>query len=313
MKVILVDDEYYALQGLRLELEQYKELEIVGLYTKSLEFLEKVEALEPDIVFLDIEMPIMNGFACAERLIEIGKVPQIIFVTAYDQYAIRAFEVNALDYILKPVVPERLQKTINRILGKNEIRKMQEVQFNCFRQFSISIGGIETVLSWRTKKAEELIAFLICEEGAYVLKEKLAEALWPDLDLQKGLSNLYLTHYYVKKMEQKKGLRIPIESKRGRMRICLNSEQCDVFQFNDLIKKAEEKSGKEELDCLESAFLMYKGMLMENQYYPWITVYQQVYELRYMELIQKLVRNCVEAEDGQKLEYYKRRLVETQS
>ena len=313
MKAVLVDDEYYALQGLRMELEEHKDMEVVGLFTSPKDFLEQLDALAPDIIFLDIEMPMINGINCAERILEMQSVPRIVFVTAYDQYAIRAFEINALDYLLKPVVPDRLNKTLERFRMKPVAKSTQELQFNCFKRFLIQDKGVEKDINWRTKKAEELIAFLICEEGAYVTKEKIAEALWPDLDQQRGLSNLYLTHYYIKKMTQENGLQVPIESKRGRMRILINPKDCDVFQFNDWIKRGKLSSKEEKQGYFEKAFSLYKGMIFEDRYYPWVTVCQQIYEREYLELVQELMRLHEEKGEHCKVEFYKSRLIEMQA
>ena len=112
MKALLVDDERLARTELTRLLEKFPEIEIIGEATNGEEAIEKIEELNPDLVFLDIQMPGMTGFEVLEHL---HIVPNIIFVTAYDEYALKAFEVNALDYVLKPVELNRLEKAIEKV------------------------------------------------------------------------------------------------------------------------------------------------------------------------------------------------------
>ena len=112
MKALLVDDERLARTELTRLLEKFPEIEIIGEATNGEEAIEKIEELNPDLVFLDIQMPGMTGFEVLEHL---HIVPNIIFVTAYDEYALKAFEVNALDYVLKPFELTRLEKAIEKV------------------------------------------------------------------------------------------------------------------------------------------------------------------------------------------------------
>ncbi|HKL40616.1 MAG TPA: LytTR family DNA-binding domain-containing protein [Cryomorphaceae bacterium] len=120
MKVLLIDDERLARKELSGLLEKYDSLEIVGEAQNADEAKELIEQLKPDLIFLDIQMPGKTGF---ELLEELDSTPEVIFVTAFDDYAIRAFEVNALDYLLKPVDEVRLEHALVRVkerLGKTK-------------------------------------------------------------------------------------------------------------------------------------------------------------------------------------------------
>jgi two-component system, LytTR family, response regulator len=114
IKSLIVDDEPIARQILREELEQVRDVEIVGEAGHGQEALLKIAGLEPDVVFLDLQMPGMGGFDVIRRL-EGGKLPIVVVVTAYDQHAIEAFEAGAVDYLLKPVTGARLHKTLDRV------------------------------------------------------------------------------------------------------------------------------------------------------------------------------------------------------
>lgn len=113
MRALLIDDERLARKELSSLLEEYKEIEIVGEAVNVDDALEKIEKLNPDVLFLDIQMPGKTGF---DLLTELDNVPKVVFVTAYDDHALRAFEVNALDYLLKPVQPDRLKETVSKLI-----------------------------------------------------------------------------------------------------------------------------------------------------------------------------------------------------
>ncbi len=114
IKSLIVDDEPIARQVLREELEQITDVEIIGEAEHGEEALRKIAALEPDVVFLDLQMPGMGGFDVIRQL-EGGKLPIVVIVTAYDQHAIQAFEAGAVDYLLKPVTETRLCKALDRV------------------------------------------------------------------------------------------------------------------------------------------------------------------------------------------------------
>jgi two-component system, LytTR family, response regulator len=112
MRVLVVDDEPLARRELRRLLAAFPIVQVVGEAGNIDEARERIQVLSPDVVFLDIQMPGGTGF---DLLAQLDRVPRIVFTTAYDQYAVKAFEVNALDYLLKPVEPERLANAIRKI------------------------------------------------------------------------------------------------------------------------------------------------------------------------------------------------------
>ena len=116
MKALIIDDERLARVELRRLLSPYKEINIVGEAVNAEDALNKISELTPDLIFLDIQMPGKNGF---ELLEELDSVPTVIFTTAYDEYALKAFEYNAMDYLLKPIEPKRLEETVKKIIEKN--------------------------------------------------------------------------------------------------------------------------------------------------------------------------------------------------
>jgi len=111
-RAIIIDDERLARNELKKLLMDYPEVEVVAEAANASEGIEKVESLQPDLIFLDIQMPGKTGF---DMLAELNHSPHVIFTTAYDEYALKAFEVNALDYLLKPVEPKRLADALHKL------------------------------------------------------------------------------------------------------------------------------------------------------------------------------------------------------
>jgi two-component system LytT family response regulator len=120
MKALIVDDERLARKELMSLLTEFDQVEVVGEAVNVDDAYEKIKELQPDLIFLDIQMPGKTGFDLLQML---DDVPQVIFTTAYDEYAIKAFEVNALDYLLKPVQPERLRESMNKLVAKESAER----------------------------------------------------------------------------------------------------------------------------------------------------------------------------------------------
>lgn len=117
MKALIVDDERLARKELIKLLEEHPSIEVIGEAVNADEAIQLVNELSPDLLFLDIQMPGKTGFQLLE---ELDFVPVVVFTTAYDEFALKAFEVNALDYLLKPIQPERLAETVGKILEKEK-------------------------------------------------------------------------------------------------------------------------------------------------------------------------------------------------
>jgi two-component system LytT family response regulator len=121
MKALIVDDERLARKELIKLLEEHPSVEVIGEAVNADEAIQMVNELSPDLLFLDIQMPGKTGFQLLE---ELDFVPVVVFTTAYDEFALKAFEVNALDYLLKPIQPERLAETVGKILEKEKSKSV---------------------------------------------------------------------------------------------------------------------------------------------------------------------------------------------
>src|ERR1043166_254422 len=128
IRTILVDDEKLAIQGLQLRLEAHPDVEIIDTCSNGREAIRKIKTLKPDLVFLDIQMPGFDGFSVVKGVMEIDP-PLFVFVPAYAEHALRAFEANAVDYLLKPVEEDRLADALQRARTRLAERKgLEEVE-----------------------------------------------------------------------------------------------------------------------------------------------------------------------------------------
>ncbi len=137
LRTLIIDDERLAREELKSLLKQYDEIDIIGEAKNGEEGILLIKDVKPDLIFLDISMPEMTGF---EMLKHLEEIPKVIFVTAYDEFALKAFEINALDYILKPVDPIRLKESVKKINQKEEdfISKLEGQTSRKDRQLTLS-------------------------------------------------------------------------------------------------------------------------------------------------------------------------------
>lgn len=126
IRTVLVDDEPLALESLRELISAEPELVIEGAYRSGSAFLREAAIVRPDLLFLDVEMPRLSGFDVLEQLHAAGLQPSVVFVTAFDQYAVRAFEEEAIDYVVKPYQPERLARAVARVREQLALQKEPE-------------------------------------------------------------------------------------------------------------------------------------------------------------------------------------------
>lgn len=153
IRVILVDDEVLALKNLKHVLKQFEGVNIVAKTSNPLEALTKIAEIKPDVVFLDIEMPVINGFAVAEEILKLTSRTLVVFVTGYDEHAVKAFEINALDYILKPVTKERMARTLERIKENQKLQKTGKGYLNSITNASKLLDlSFDKVVGWKNEK-----------------------------------------------------------------------------------------------------------------------------------------------------------------
>lgn len=181
LKVMLVDDEEHALDFFEILLHEIGQVQVWGKYTDPLKALEQIDHGKWDAVFLDIDMPHVLGVELAKMIKKKSPDAAIVFVTAYDQYAISAFEEEALDYLLKPVDIERLRKTVNRIRAKRYHAFQDNRKFICqgleidYQNYEIRKNGLEVALS---AKEKQLLMYMVANPNRVFSLDALYSEVW---------------------------------------------------------------------------------------------------------------------------------------
>lgn len=274
LKAVLVDDEKPALNVLCKLLGEREDIEVIGAYTDAGEMLESAQTRMPDVVFLDIDMPETSGLELASRLRQLRDDVEIVFVTAYRQYALEAFGVNAIDYLLKPVEPDILHRSIERVMKRRAIsRPVKEAggaasRIVCFGSFEVYKDGQAEPVRFPTAKAEELFAYLLVHRNTNISKWTLCESLWPEYQSsEKSENNLHTTVYRMKKTLRDYGINATVLSQRGYYRMECDSS-CDYVKFEQIVQGMREVN-EGNADVLMKAMQLYRGALFGTRDYAW--------------------------------------------
>ncbi len=237
------------------------------MYTDPIEAIDEIGQLKPDVVFLDINMPQLRGIDAASRILDVSPDTDIVFVTAFDQYAIEAFELHALDYLLKPIAEERLEKTVERLRKKipltTEYHSLK-LQIRCFGRFRMGWEGHEPI-KWRIEKSRELFAFLLQNHNRNIFRDELLDKLWPEDNPERAIKQLYNGIYYVRKALEAYGIDRTLISIDNNYNLQLGPVDWDVGHFCELV----ENNTEGRLEALEEMEALYTGDYLESEFYPW--------------------------------------------
>lgn len=276
IRAVLIDDEEHALDLLDIMLAEIGGVTVVGKFLRASDALNEMARLEADLAFLDIEMPGMNGLAAAERLMSVNPGLTIVFVTAYQHYAIDAFDLEAMDYLLKPVSRSRLLKALDRFHKKREPHR-REAASEATEPMSASkdgllplrlnvLGSLElydaghNLVSWRTRKVKELFAYLWYTQGAPAHRHRIVSDLWPDTEAMRAQPLFHTTLYHLRSLLKKLGYPNAISFADERYVMRTDFIQSDV----DMLKDLSDKTG-----MIKEWLVLYRGDLMEDEDYPW--------------------------------------------
>lgn len=181
IRTIVVDDEWYSLLEVCELAQKTGFMSVEGQFQNAADALRESEFIRPQAAFIDIEMPGMDGLTLAEKLLETNPDMKIVFITGWNEYAIPAFELNALDYIMKPVNRNRFEKMAHHLQTELAVQKPSGkavLAIRCFGRFETLENG--EPVPWEWAKAEELFALLALNANTIVPKQVILESLWPN-------------------------------------------------------------------------------------------------------------------------------------
>lgn len=246
MKILLVDDE--ELQLLRLEKACKSILpdDEFFVYTNPLKALEDLNIDKIDLAFLDIEMPGINGIRLAKKLKSINPLIKIIFVTAYNDYALEAYKVHASGYVSKPVSEAKIKEEVDELTNTINLKPTKKLQVKCFGNFEIFYNG--EPLKFAYQKSKEVLAYLIDREGSSISINELNAVLWEEdhksylrnliADIQQTLKTIDCSDVFIKRHSE--------------CSIDVSKIDCDAYEYK-----------KDNPDAIR----MYRGEYMVQ--YPW--------------------------------------------
>lgn len=275
INIIAVDDEALALKRFKHIVSKDSRVNLLDTFTNPELVVDYIKSNHIDIAFLDIEMPGISGLSLAELIQEANPYVQIIFVTAFDQYALDAFKAHAMGYLLKPLDFDEFVKHIDIFERNHAPRNVSlDVSFavpdymlsvNCFGQFSCIVNSTGEAISFRTAKTAELFAFLIHHYDAAVAKYAILDALFPDMDYEKSNKLFYVSCSYLRSAFTKAGITDILLRENDNYRINTKIIDCDYIKFMQASSHIKELS-KEKLTEIS---LCYKGEYLMGKSYEW--------------------------------------------
>jgi two-component SAPR family response regulator len=281
IQAFLVDDEEHALTILELFLERIGGVEVIGRSNNGFDALRQLRELKPDVLFLDIEMPEMNGIELAEILRNQGSDVHLIFATAYDQYALQAFDQAAIDYILKPLEMDRLSKTVARLtreLEKTGKERSQAVMTAApvepprflIRLMGPYYAGAEggSPIKWRTNKEKEVLAYLSAQSDFRSHRDRIIEDVWPDEKYDKAKVYLHTCISLLRKHMKQSQLEGIIKYEDERYYLDPERIDVDVRSFKQHLQGLKQ-TGEPTLQEIENALSYHSGQLLQDEDYPW--------------------------------------------
>lgn len=293
LKAIIVDDEKPAIDLLKILLNKNGNVDVIGSFRSSIEAINEIPKLNPDVIFVDIEMHEVNGIELARRISCENNQTEIVFITAHNQYALDAFRVNAIDYLLKPILQEDINNTIKRVLKRVNVNvdtqnKISSSKVICFGSFQVYSAASKHPLRWRTAKSKELFAYFFQYRGKSMAKWKICEDIWPEYSSKKVDVQLHTTIYKIKKTLSEANINISIKFSNGYYVMDLQDIYSDVNEFIDITQQ-QIIVNEDNFQAYEHAILLYKDNYLEEDQYIWSLAMKELYQDKFIELSRELI------------------------
>jgi two-component SAPR family response regulator len=296
MRVIVVDDENHVLMRMERLISQIPEIVSIKCFKNPSEALEYIHDNTVDVAFIDIEMPEMDGLALSSLIMEQCPNLEVIFVTAHDEYALKAYQTNAIGYLLKPVLLEDIKKQVERIIRyrKPPVSNIKSLYFNVFGRFFISSDeNKKDIISFRTEKSEELLAFLLIQQGKPVSRDMICEKLWPDMDIDRATRNFHTTAYNIRHSLNELGISDMLIRTHNSYSLKQSYLSSDLDLFNTAA--VQFSKGNATISVIEKAVSIYSGIYMGDKDYIWSyetqNYYEQVFENMSLFLSDEYIKN----------------------
>ncbi|GLC87699.1 response regulator [Lysinibacillus piscis] len=292
IRAIVVDDEALTSEHIARLLTK-QSVEVLGCYDNAFDVLEALHNQQPDVLFLDIEMPEITGMELAEKLRINGYTGEIVFITAYNQYALQAFDVDATDYLLKPVMEDAIVRAIQRV-SKHHIaatRDVQQVKISLFGKVSVYVNDEFQPIRWKTMKCVELFVYMLLQaENNDVSKWKIIDAIWPNNTKESADTNFRSTISRLNKTLREYQTNLSVISTGSGYRLQRNDVelQIDARQLEALAVESSQLTVMN-IQNFEQVIQNYRGMLLDELDSEWCVNLRLKFHLYFV----KLTNECI--------------------
>ena len=301
MKTIIVDDEALAVCDLTKILANIEKVDLIATYTSSLLAQNEIITRQPELVFLDIDMPKINGLELGSYLRDALFDVKIIYIASNEHNNLHAIDLDHIDYISKPFDPLLIEKKVTELPHINS-EKAQSLPMVCllgelrFIYFDENQDVEVTQIvdgKWRTKLAREMFIYLMNSRGKYIRKDVLVETFWPDLSPKDGFNILYATIHYMRKFLTDIDFPIIIENADEYYRLHLNGVLVDIDYW---LEKTREL-----YDPLDFKFQqvtkLYKNHYLADESYIWVEYNRQRYRIVWLAFIRQIIQTLEEEQE----------------
>ena len=292
MKAILVDDEKAMLLIIKKMISKIPEIEIVGAFQSSGEAYKFIEVNSVDIAFIDIKMPEESGLDLAKRIMSEFEKIDIIFLTSYKEYALDAFDVHAVDYIVKPISKERLVRTIKRIMQRrifslpyNDDEELVKLSIYCLG--GLDIRDISGRLVLNSSKSLELLAYLLLHKGEFVSKWRVMEDIFREMPPHNAETYLNTTIYRLRKALDHHEMKAAVISVNEGYKIDMKHFFIDFIDFANRVNDLDIINESNLEDAIETEKL-FTGQLFGEKGYSWSLPEKERISELYWEFAKKL-------------------------
>ncbi|KMZ53557.1 response regulator [Dorea sp. D27] len=233
MKAIIVDDEKRALNLMASMLSVIEDVELEAEFQSPYEALDyiKTHGEGVDILFLDVEMPGMDGIFMAGELLRLPCPPKIVFVTGYEKYAYAAWEAEAVDYLLKPYRQADVRHAVERCKSFSRAGTAHRIEVKCFPAFELFVDG--SPVKFPNKKAKELLAYLIHNKGNWVETGNIVYNIFGEQDEEQGKKYYNVVSYRLRRTLAEEGVSGLMEVEYGKCRVRTECFICDYYRYLD--------------------------------------------------------------------------------
>lgn len=267
ISAIIVMDEERILSEIGEMVEDSGCVSVAGAFTDAVAALEQARELLPQLAIIAIELPGIDGMTLAETLRQQFPDLLVVFVTANSEYAVRGFDLNAADFLLKPISPVRFQVMVERIANivfRRRSKTQETLEIECFGGLEVKIGG--KLAKWVRSKAEELFCYLLVHHGIGVHKETILENLWPGYDPHRALPILHTSASKLRNIFAPLEGNVRLEYAASRYCLTIAESKCDYFFVEDVLSKCAAADVINYGAVEKAAQLISKGFLKDRGY-----------------------------------------------